>query len=371
LRRLASFLAVATLAYVAGPRPRLGLRRTPSDSSVAPGASGEALPWRDPLALAERVAAREAAQPIPVTPDAEACVRWGAAAGERTPVAFVYLHGFTATRQEIEPVMERVADTFRANTFYARLHGHGQGRPGIEHADARRWLDEAREALQIGRALGDRVVLIGSSTGATLALWVALEAESTEVATSVDALVLVSPNFGLRHPAARLLVGPWGRAVARIVQGSERQALSHGAEHERFWTLTYPVEAVIQVLLVVAQARAQKVERLRAPVLLLHHPEDPVVSPRQMRSVFRRLRDPRSRIVDLAARVPDGDRHVIAGRIRSPARVDAATHEILRYLRPILPTPPPPEPPVGRSPTRQAGSASQRKRSARISGNSK
>jgi pimeloyl-ACP methyl ester carboxylesterase len=41
------------------------------------------------------------------------------------------------------------------------------GWPGVR---AEQWLDDGRELLAVGRALGERLTLIGTSTGATLAL---------------------------------------------------------------------------------------------------------------------------------------------------------------------------------------------------------
>src|SRR5262245_19851474 len=43
---------------------------------------------------------------------------------QKTPIAFLYIHGFGACRGEGEAVMELLADDFKANTYFLRVPGH-------------------------------------------------------------------------------------------------------------------------------------------------------------------------------------------------------------------------------------------------------
>jgi esterase/lipase len=45
----------------------------------------------------------------------------------KTPCAIVYLHGFSATRQETAPLSDLVAAQLGAYLYYTRLAGHGRG----------------------------------------------------------------------------------------------------------------------------------------------------------------------------------------------------------------------------------------------------
>jgi hypothetical protein len=86
-------------------------------------------------------------------------------------------------------------------------------------------------------------MVVGTSTGATLATWLAhreattaaergeglASAGETDLASArltldgeLAALVLLSPNFALRDRRARVLTWPWGRQIARLVQGRYR-----------------------------------------------------------------------------------------------------------------------------------------------------
>lgn len=94
---------------------------------------------------------------------------WAGVPGERTPVSIVYLHGFSATSQEIRPVPDRVAAALGANLYLARLAGHGRDGAAMAAAKADDWMTDLAESLAIGARLGDRVIVIATSTGGALA----------------------------------------------------------------------------------------------------------------------------------------------------------------------------------------------------------
>ena len=142
--------------------------------------------WTKPAALAVRPAAPAigndidawlasqeiaAAADHAIIPGAEKRVRWfEGRQGERTETAVIYLHGFSATRQEVAPLGEQLADELQANLFETRLAGHGRETGALANVSAEDWMADAAEALAVGRRLGDRLVVVGTSTGATLAL---------------------------------------------------------------------------------------------------------------------------------------------------------------------------------------------------------
>ena len=88
----------------------------------------------------------------------------------KTPLAIVYVHGFSAAKAEVRPLPDEVAARRSgANLFYTRLTGHGRDGAAMEQAAVNDWLNDLAEAVAIGRRIGDRVVVIGTSTGGTLA----------------------------------------------------------------------------------------------------------------------------------------------------------------------------------------------------------
>lgn len=142
-----------------------------------------------------------------IKPGTEKMVIWrNPAKKEKTTIALVYLHGFSASRQETAPLSEKVAVFLDANLYYGRLRGHGRTGKALGGVTVNDWLSDGQEAIEIGKRLGDRVILMGSSTGATLSTWMALQPRWQP---HILALVLISPNFGPRDPGSQVLLWPW------------------------------------------------------------------------------------------------------------------------------------------------------------------
>ena len=110
----------------------------------------------------------------------------------RTPLSLVYLHGFSADRHEVEPLVSELAAELGANAYFARLRGHGRDGAAMTEATVEDWFADTSEAVAIGARIGERAVLIGTSTGGTLAAWAG---GRQEVGTRLAAVVMISPNF--------------------------------------------------------------------------------------------------------------------------------------------------------------------------------
>jgi len=61
-----------------------------------------------------------------IVPGTEKKIIWAGEAGEKTPLSIVYLHGFSATRQETAPLAEELAAELGANLYYDHFTGHGR-----------------------------------------------------------------------------------------------------------------------------------------------------------------------------------------------------------------------------------------------------
>ena len=95
-------------------------------------ACGAALP-RTPDQVEAYLAERERREPG-ITPGTERAVAWAVGVPARTPLALVYLHGYSATRQEVFPLAERVAASLGAKTVSGG-RGRGVGGEGSLHCD--------------------------------------------------------------------------------------------------------------------------------------------------------------------------------------------------------------------------------------------
>lgn len=103
-----------------------------------------------------------------LVPGAEKTIIWANDSREKTPLSIIYLHGFSATCRETAPVFDRVAEKLGANLFYTRLTGHGRDSEAMGEVTLNAFLNDAMEAWEIGRTIGEEVIIVGTSTGA---LW--------------------------------------------------------------------------------------------------------------------------------------------------------------------------------------------------------
>ena len=264
----------------------------------------------------------------PLIPDTEKRIRWfGGRNGTITPYSIVYLHGFSATRQEIAPVAAVVADALGANLFETRLRGHGQVQHALADVRAEDWLDDAAEALAIGAAIGERIVLMGTSTGATLALAMA----GHPTFDRVDSLVLISPNFAPNDPGAEFLTWPGGPQLAYLVAGDTRSWTPRNALQARFWSTTYPMDAVIEMMRLVKYVRGMLPMRLEQSVLVIYSPADSVVDAGWIARAYEEIDSPRRQLI----RIPgsgDPSNHVLAGDIMSPQNNEPIATSIVHFL---------------------------------------
>jgi len=321
-RRLRIALVVLALAFgvfFAGPRNGFG-PLTPSARAAPPTDIG---------ALAGWIERQEATVPDIRPGTAKGIVWHDAATRARTPWAVVYLHGFSASRLETAPLAEQVAQALGANLFHSRLSGHGRASPqAMGEASVQDWLADAVEALRIGHTLGDKVLVIGCSTGATLATWLALTPDGRNVA----AQVFLSPNFGPRDKRSEVINWPWGRQIALALQGEKRNWTPSDPREAIAWTTHYPTQALFPMMALVKQVRESDMAAFQAPLLMLHSEQDQTVDPQLSRAVFERVASPHkhSIVVDYSE---SRGQHVLAGDIRAPRATPRMAQSIVAWVR--------------------------------------
>jgi esterase/lipase len=255
------------------------------------------------------------------------------AAPTRTAWSVVYLHGFSATRQETAPVSDQVAKALGANLFETRLHGHGLPGDSLGTVTAQSWLEDAVEALEIGRRLGDSVLVVGTSTGGTLGVWLATLPPGDRA--GLRALVLISPNFGPKDEKARLLTLPWANVLLpRFIPQREWEARND--EQRRFWTMKYPSTALFPMQALVERVRARDLAGYSVPTLVFLNDDDQVVDAARTRQWLADLsRETLAPIEQVLVTPADGeDGHVLAGRIVSPSQTPMVRDRVVEFVRP-------------------------------------
>lgn len=307
-----------------------------------------------PEALDTWIADREEA--AGVRPGLEARVIWhDPARRARTPVALVYLPGLGASPVETRPLSDSVAATLGANLYYHRPAGHALRVGAMEGVRVGDWLSDAREALAIGALLGDRVVLVGTSNGGALATWAAIRHPG-----SLDALVLLSPNFGPVDPLSGLLTLPGGRLVARAAMGDLHTWRPENDAQAAAWDTAYASTALVPMMRLSTWVdQRRRLRRIQAPTLVLYSPDDEVVDPDEITRAAGWIGGTPTRLVPVDG-VGSASRHVLAGDAVSPGTTEAVRRLITDFLREALAELPSGETPNARSQIESAPSKLRR-----------
>ena len=314
---LAAVLLTLLLCFILGPRPRLDARAPVV--RVPPDLMGIDL---------ENWLIGSEARVANIIDGAEARILWNdPETPAKTPLCFLYIHGFSASRQETAPVTERLAALYGANIFDARLEGHGVGQHGMLK-EAEGWLQSMVDAWEIATRLGDRVVIVATSTGAPLSVWLAAQ---PGVAEKVQAMLLMAPNFKIRNPMGFLLTWPWAPHWVPLVLGKFHEWEPETEEHGQFWTNRYSTLALIEMQKMVDWARRQNLNTFKIPLAMMYLRNDPTIDPAAAIKALNQWGSDNKKTIPVPL---DGDAasHVFTGHLSGPHRTDWTIDEFQQFL---------------------------------------
>ena len=247
---------------------------------------------------------------------AEKQIVWAAEPGVSTAFSIIYIHGFSASAGEMRPMPDMVADAIGANIYYTRLSGHGRDGEAMAEALVEDWFLDMAEALAIGRAIGERVIVMSTSTGGTIS---ALAALDDAAMNDVAGMVFLSPNFQIKNPMAALLTLPGVRWWGPLVAGQERCFEPQSEMHERIWTNCYPTVATIPMAALVRHARMQDYSQADTPALWIYSRDDQVVDAAASDRFAATWGGPSEVVQPNLSGEFDPAEHVIAGDAVSPS----------------------------------------------------
>jgi len=321
--------AALGIAYWAGPAPA-----TPHYDPAMPAVPSGA------AALENYIRSMESMHKL--KPDNEARIVWANDSTKAvTPWSMVYLHGFSSSQAEGDPVHRNTARRYGANLYLSRLAEHGidTTEPMMNLTADKNW-ESAKLALAIGKKIGQKVILIGTSTGGTNALQLA-----AAYPNDVAAVVLLSPNIAINNDKAYMLNNHWGVQIARLVTGSDHKtADDQRPAYKQYWYYRYPYEgtAALQEILETSMTPAT-FGKVKQPVLLLYYykdetHQDPVVKVDAMLKMFDELGTPAA--LKRKQAMPKTGDHVLGSSLKSGdvEGVQAAINQFLEevvHLQPI------------------------------------
>ncbi len=256
---------------------------------------------------------------IGLKPGNQAYIQWADSTNKaKTPYSIVYIHGFGASPMEGDPVHRFLATHFGANLFVTRLPDHGIRRAnGMEYITAQKLADAAGEAYQIGKSLGDSVIVIGTSMGGALTLLLASQQPE------IKAVVLYSP--AIRDNGERLSAlfeTPWaGVLMEKVMTKNGVIDMKRTGEKAQFWSEVQHFNGYQSLgILLYSEMDSSTFAKIKQPLFLGYYfkskeEQDPVVSVPKMLEMFGQLGTPKELKKEQA--FPKSGDHVIASSITS------------------------------------------------------
>jgi esterase/lipase len=316
------FLILLIVVYFLGPQPA-----TPTYKNQLPEIPSEA------AQIEKFITVHESKHKI--KPDNEARVVWfNDSTREKTEYAIVYLHGFSASQEEGDPVHEEFAKKFGCNLYLSRLEDHGvDTTEPLANFSAERLWNSALEAYAIGKQLGKKVILMSTSTGGTLAL--KLCAEFPEIAANI----MFSPNIAINDPNAWLLNNRWGLQIAQLIVGKHKLINDTTALYNQYWNTRYSTNSLVQLEeLLESTMKESTFKKIDQPSLILFYfkdedHQDPVVKVSAMKRMFAQLNTPADKKREVA--IPNAGDHVIGSYVKSKD-VQSVANEVEKFAIEIL-----------------------------------
>jgi len=323
IRNTIFLVIVLLLAYILGPRPE-----SPKYNIILP-----TLP-ANTIALQQYILTKESAHKL--KPDNEARIVWANdSLKQKTEYSIVYLHGFSASQEEGNPVHRHIAKQFGCNLYLSRLAEHGiDTTDALINLTADKLWESSKEAYAIGKQLGNKVILMGTSTGATEAMQLAA------AYPDVAGIILLSPNIAINDPNAWLLNNHWGLQIARLVKQSNFNTIPNASTaYKQYWNDRYRLEALVALQeLVETTMNENTFVKIKQPALVLYYyrnekNQDKVVKVSAIKEMFDHLgtEDAKKKM----AAIPNAGDHVLGSPILSHD-IKTPQNEISAFLESIM-----------------------------------
>ncbi len=315
---------VLIAAYLAGPAPS-----TPVYDSKMPVVPADA------AGLESYIKNNESQHKL--KPDNEARIIWNNdTLKNKTEYAIVYLHGFSASQAEGDPVHKNIATMFGCNLYLSRLAEHGiDTTEPMMNLTADNYWESAKQALAIGKQLGNKVILMGTSTGGTNALQLA-----ATYPDDIAALVLLSPNIAINNDKAYLLNNHWGLQLAKMVTGNDHNVAKDSRPiYKQYWYWRYPFNGTAALQEVIETTMVPETfAKVKQPTLLLYYykdniHQDSVVKVDAMLKMYDELGTPAS--LKHKQAMPNAGDHVMGSYIKSHD-VEGVQREIASFMKGVL-----------------------------------
>jgi esterase/lipase len=276
------------------------------------------------LILEEKIRGKELLdhQKFAITEGAEKAFLWQNLNNpQKTEYAILYLHGFSASRKEVEPLPQLLAKHYQANLYLNRLTSHGQKKDLFKDVLYSDWINDVEKDLQIAQQIGEKVIILATSTGATLATYLA-----TQYPDKIHGLIFLSPLFGAADGKSELLTNSiFGPLMLKLFLGEFREWVPENELQGKYWKHYYYSRAVRELVYLVQEVRSLDLESIQTPSCWYYTDKDEVVSVKKLLNAYNRFGSIQKSILNFK----EAKGHVLAGDILNPAGTAPLLQEII------------------------------------------
>lgn len=269
-------------------------------------------------------------------PNNQSSIVWADPANKtKTEYSIIYLHGFSASPMEGDPIHRDFAKRYGANLYLPLLAGHGLDDPeSFKELMPRDLIMSARRAITMATALGEKVILMSCSTGSTLGTYVA--SYNPEL---LHAHIMYSPNIDLKDKKSRLIVNPWGLQLMRYMSGSNYREIPGMPEScHPYWTMKYRLEGLQAVRSLINTTMNNDVfKEITHPIFVGYYYKDEdncdaVISIPAVKKMYKKVKTPddKKRIVAFP-----GGTHVLPSSLQNK-NIDAVRNETFKFAEEVL-----------------------------------
>ncbi|TAE25851.1 MAG: alpha/beta hydrolase [Cytophagales bacterium] len=299
-------VAVIGVTYLAGPRP------SPDPATDTP----VSLATTNLADLDQTIAREEGAAGL--KPDNEARIVWADSNRKaKTPYSIVYIPGFGASWAEGDPINRNIARAFGCNLYLARTAEHGLKSPdALKNLTPANFTASAERALAIGKAIGEKVIVMGTSAGGMLTLYLG------QRHPEIHSLIIYSPCIAVANPGLKLATRPWGKQLLDKIMGGEHVNITHyKPDRAQYWLTRYHTNGLITLQTMIdTYMKPEEFAKVKQPLFVGYYykdeeNQDKVVSVAAMLDMYEQLGTP----ANLKRKVafPNAGEHVIASHFTS------------------------------------------------------
>ena len=124
---------------------------------------------------------------------------------------------------------------------------------------------------------------------------------------------------------------PGGPQLARFVVGDKHHWEPGNELQGRYWSTSYPMDALVQMMRLVKYVRNKLPMRIEQSLLTIYSPEDQVVDPDWITRAFEETDSPRKKLIPISGAGDPGN-HVLAGDIMAPKNNEPVADHVIQFV---------------------------------------